>query len=211
MTRFCWTPRPCHHRPSSAAPGADSRFDHGGNKLALKMALAAERYYSDNTRIGELKIESADQLRSENQFLNPFKYTRLLGNHRGGGAPPPEPLVRILVNTSSTYTWRVSIHVYSRNSLPFHGRNACDAIGSERSGPPWSSRGRRVILATTWKDRPSGSPETVSATAYLLDEVVRCVRGEREDVSRTSATLRGGATGPKCPFPHRWRNLLAHA
>ena len=45
------------------------------SELALKMALAAERYYGDYSRIGELKIEAADQLRSENQFLNPFKYT----------------------------------------------------------------------------------------------------------------------------------------
>ncbi len=50
-------------------------IDHGDNELALKIALAAERYFGDDTRIQELKIEAADQLRSENQFLNPFKYT----------------------------------------------------------------------------------------------------------------------------------------
>ena len=57
------------------AKGLRRMIDHGDNELALKMALAAERYYGDNARIRELKIEAADQLRSENQFINPFKYT----------------------------------------------------------------------------------------------------------------------------------------
>ncbi len=57
-------------------------IDQGDNELALQMALVAERYYGDNPRIGGLKIEAADQLRSENPFLNPFKctvYSEIIG------------------------------------------------------------------------------------------------------------------------------------
>ena len=57
------------------AKGLRRMIDDGDNELAFKMALAAERYYGDDARIRELKIEAADQLRSENQFINPFKYT----------------------------------------------------------------------------------------------------------------------------------------
>ncbi|MCZ6530682.1 MAG: MBL fold metallo-hydrolase [Chloroflexi bacterium] len=61
--------------PREVAAALRRMIDAGDNELALNMALAALRYYGDEPRLQALMVEAADQLRSENQFLNPFKYT----------------------------------------------------------------------------------------------------------------------------------------
>ncbi|WP_430965503.1 MBL fold metallo-hydrolase [Spongiimicrobium sp. 2-473A-2-J] len=59
---------------------------NGDNELALQMAVAAESRYPTNARIGRLKEEAADRLRSSVQFFDPFKfvtYTEIIGKeHR---------------------------------------------------------------------------------------------------------------------------------
>lgn len=55
---------------------------NGDNELALQMAVAAEKRYTNNTRIIQLKEEAADRLRSSVQFFDPFKfvtYTEIIG------------------------------------------------------------------------------------------------------------------------------------
>ena len=61
--------------PGEVAAALRRMIDAGDNELALHMTLAALRQYGDAPGLQALKVEAADQLRSENQFINPFKYT----------------------------------------------------------------------------------------------------------------------------------------
>ena len=61
--------------PGEVAAALRRMIDAGDNELALNMALAALRHYGDEPKLQALLVEAADQLRSENQFINPFKYT----------------------------------------------------------------------------------------------------------------------------------------
>ena len=67
-------------------------LDGGDVELALQMAVAAERRYSNNVAITRLKEEAGDRLRSSFQFFDPFKfavYTELIGKeHRSIPAGP---------------------------------------------------------------------------------------------------------------------------
>ena len=69
--------------PGEVAAALRRMIDAGDNELALTMALAALRQYGDEPKLHALMVEAADQLRSENQFLNPFKYTVYSGRARG--------------------------------------------------------------------------------------------------------------------------------
>ena len=65
--------------------GLRRMIDGGDNELALKMAVAAEARYSENTEITGLKREAGDRLRSSIQFFDPFKfvvYTELIGQEQ---------------------------------------------------------------------------------------------------------------------------------
>ena len=59
----------------AVADGIERAIDAGDNELALKMALAAETYFGERDELSELASLASDRLRSENQFINPFKYT----------------------------------------------------------------------------------------------------------------------------------------
>jgi hypothetical protein len=54
----------------------------GDNELAFRIAIAAEKRYTANKTITNLKEEAADRIRSAAQFFDPFKfisYTEMIG------------------------------------------------------------------------------------------------------------------------------------